>query len=155
MPQSGRRFMSFVLRPRGTSKSVAEDRISAVPRFRRTRRSTTPAKLCHILLMADRWVVAYDVDTDAAKSAEVTVQTVYNRIRARVRDYGFTEFAQLSVYAMEETDGTLVKLFQALQALSSLEERKYIKRLHVFKIDGSLNDALPIVDNRDSAAADE
>lgn len=102
--------------------------------------------------MADRWVIAYDIDTNAAAEASVTIQTVYNRIRACLAQRGFSEFAQLSVYVMPDKDGALVKVYQALQELSNLEERKYIRRLHVFKIDGALNDVLPIVDNRSSAS---
>ena len=103
--------------------------------------------------MADRWVIAYDVDTEAAKSATVTTMTVYNRIRKCLEQYGFNEFTQLSVYAMEDSDNALVRVYQALQALGKLDERKYVKRLHVFKIDGALNDVLPIVDCRPSADA--
>ena len=101
--------------------------------------------------MADRWVVAYDVDTVAAGTAAVTIMTVYNRIRAVLSQHGFTEFTQLSVYSMPDEDNALVRVYQALQALGQLTERKYVKRLHVFKIDGALNDVLPIVDKRDSA----
>lgn len=103
--------------------------------------------------MADRWVIAYDVDTDAAGQANVTIQTVYNRIRACLQQNGFTEFTQLSVYSMEDTDNALVRVYQSLQALGQLAERKYVKRLHVFKIDGALNDVLPLVDQRNSAPA--
>ena len=105
--------------------------------------------------MADRWVIAYDVDTTAAGTASVTTVTVYNRIRACLSRHGFNEFTQLSVYAMEDTDGALVRVYQALQDLGQIAERQYIKRLHVFKIDGALNDVLPLVDNRPSAAADQ
>ena len=103
--------------------------------------------------MADRWVIAYDVDTNAADRAPVTRMTVYNRIRACLSAHGFNEFTQLSVYAMEDSDNALVRVYQALQALGQLDERQYIKRLHVFKIDGALNDVLPLVDMRDSAPA--
>lgn len=103
--------------------------------------------------MADRWVVAYDVDTNAAQGGAVTLQTVYNRIRACLSQQGFSEFTQLSVYAMPDEDGALVRVYKALQALGNLAERQYIKRLHVFKIDGALNDVLPIVDSRPSEAA--
>ncbi|MGE3853081.1 MAG: hypothetical protein AB7K09_15160, partial [Planctomycetota bacterium] len=79
--------------------------------------------------------------------------TVYNRIRACLAASGFGEFTQLSVYAMPDEDNALVKVYQALQVLSNLSERQFIKRLHVFKIDGALNDVLPIVDSRPSAAS--
>ena len=49
--------------------------------------------------MTDRWVIAYDIDTNDAGNASVTVMTVYNRIKACLRDHGFNEFTQLSVYA--------------------------------------------------------
>jgi|GEM_PF-6124481 virulence-associated protein VapD len=104
--------------------------------------------------MADRWVIAYDIDTAAAQTAQVTMMTVYNRIRACLRDHGFDEFTQLSVYAMEDTDNALVRVYQALQALHALPERQYIKRLHVFKIDGALNDVLPLVTGQPSAPAE-
>jgi len=104
--------------------------------------------------MADRWVIAYDIDTVAAKGAAVTVMTIYNRIRTCLAEHGFSEFTQLSVYAMPDEDNALVRVYQALQALGKSNERQYIKRLHVFKIDGALNDVLPLVDDRDSAAAD-
>lgn len=108
--------------------------------------------------MADRWVIAYDVDTKATAAANqqggVTTMTVYNRIRACLSTHGFTEFAQLSIYAMEDSDNALVRVYQALQALGALQERTFIKRLHVFKIDGALNDVLPLVDaGRASASA--
>lgn len=105
--------------------------------------------------MTDRWVIAYDIDTVAANSGTVTLMTVYNRIRACLSEHGFAEFTQLSVYAMEDTDNALVRVYQALQALSLLAERQYIKRLHVFKIDGAMNDVLGIVDGRPSAGPDE
>jgi len=104
--------------------------------------------------MADRWVIAYDVDTKAAEESNVTLMTVYNRIRASLREHGFGEFTQLSVYAMADEDGALVRVYQAIQALSKLDERKYIKRLHVFKIDGALNDVLPLVTGEQSASAE-
>ena len=104
-------------------------------------------------MAADRWVIAYDLDTKAAKSANVTVATVYNRIRACLSSHGFNEFAQLSIYAMPDEDNALVQVFNALAALRQLDERQYIKRLHVFKIDGALNDVLPIVDSRGSVGA--
>lgn len=52
---------------------------------------------------------------------------------------------------MADTDNALVRVYQALQALGRLPENQFIKRLHVFKIDGALNDVLPIVANRPSA----
>lgn len=104
---------------------------------------------------ADRWVIAYDVDTKTAEQASVTMMTVYNRIRACLRQNGFTEFAQLSVYAMPDEDNALVRVYQAIQALKALNESQYIKRLHVFKIDGALNDVLPLVRNVPSARAED
>jgi virulence-associated protein VapD len=108
--------------------------------------------------MADRWVIAYDIDTVAADAAAlqpggVTRMTVYNRIKNCLSDHGFTEFTQLSVYAMPDEDNALVRVYQALQALGALNERQFIKRLHVFKIDGALNDVLPIVAGHESAPA--
>lgn len=107
--------------------------------------------------MADRWVIAYDVDTAAVEVARqnggVTVMTVYNRIRACLKKEGFEEFTQLSIYAMADSDNALVRVYKALQALGKLPERTFVKRLHVFKIDGAMNDVLPIVDSRDSAGA--
>src|SRR5437868_6764555 len=104
--------------------------------------------------MADRWVIAYDVDTAASdansRGGGVTTMTVYNRIRACLRRHGFGEFTQLSVYAMPDEDNALVRVYQAIQALRALPESVYIKRLHVFKIDGALNDVLPLVADRPS-----
>ena len=108
--------------------------------------------------MADRWVIAYDIDTVAADSAEraggVTRMTAYNRIRKCLAERGFTEFIQLSVHAMEDTDSALVRVHKALQELTKLNEAQFIKRLHVFKIDGALNDVLPLVSGKDSAPPD-
>ncbi len=101
--------------------------------------------------MADRWVIAYDVDNNAADNAKVTKMTVYNRIRACLSKHGFSEFTQLSVYAMPDEDNALVKVYQALQALQQIDESQYLKRLHVFKIDGALNDVLPLVTGNPSA----
>jgi virulence-associated protein VapD len=105
--------------------------------------------------MADRWVIAYDIDSNLANEAQqhggVTIMTVYNRIRACLASHGFTEFTQLSVYAMPDEDNALVRVYQALQALSQLDENQFIKRLHLFKIDGALNDVLPLVAGHASA----
>lgn len=104
--------------------------------------------------MADRWVIAYDIDNAAADAVvDVTKMTIYNRIRRCLSDCGFGEFTQLSVYAMPDEDNALVRVYQALQALSRLPERQYIKRLHIFKIDGALNDVLPLVSGKASAPA--
>ncbi|MBX7168592.1 MAG: hypothetical protein K1X74_19810 [Pirellulales bacterium] len=105
--------------------------------------------------MADRWVIAYDVDTKACDRASVTIPTIYNRIRACLSQHGFTEFTQLSVYAMPDEDDALVRVYRAIQALSQLAEKQYIKRLHVFKIDGALNDVLPLVLGLPSAPAEK
>ena len=102
--------------------------------------------------MADRWVIAYDIDTNTGGSGSVTLQTVYNRIKACLSQHGFSEFAQLSVYAMLDDENALVRLYQAITALSNLPERVHIKRLHVFKIDGALNDVLPLVNGNNSQA---
>ncbi|NNC03069.1 hypothetical protein HJC10_09445 [Corallococcus exiguus] len=106
-------------------------------------------------MAASRWVIAYDVDTASASKATVTLMTVYNRIRACLARNGFEEFTQLSVYAMPDDDNALVKVYQAIQALKTLPESAHIKRLHVFKIDGALNDVLPLVGGRASAGAEE
>ena len=104
--------------------------------------------------MADRWVIAYDIDNPAADAAVgVTKMTIYNRIRRCLSNNGFGEFTQLSVYSMPDEDNALVRVYQALQALSKLPENQYIKRLHVFKIDGALNDVLPLVSGQPSAPA--
>ena len=104
--------------------------------------------------MADQWVIAYDIDNPAADAAgDVTKMTIYNRVRRCRADHGFSNFTQLSVYSMDDGDNALVRVYQALHALSLLNERQYIKRLHVFKIDGALNDVLPIVADRPSAPA--
>lgn len=104
--------------------------------------------------MAGRWVIAYDLDTSAIQQANaqggVTLMTVYNRIRGCLANHGFTTFTQLSLYAMDDTDGALTQVYNALTALRGLQERQFIKRLHVFKIDGGLNDVLPVVDGRSS-----
>jgi virulence-associated protein VapD len=104
--------------------------------------------------MADRWVIAYDVDVAGVQqNADVTPMTVYNRIRACLANNGFNEFTQLSVYAMPDEDNALVRVYRALQELSQLDVCQFIKRLHVFKIDGALNDVLPLVNGQPSAPA--
>lgn len=103
--------------------------------------------------MADRWVIAYDIDTVAARGAQgagVTLQTVYNRIKGVLRNEGFSEQTQLSIYAMPDEDGALVRVYRAIEKLKALNESQYIKRLHVFKIDGAMNDLLPLVNGRNS-----
>ena len=106
--------------------------------------------------MADRWVIAYDVDTVEGEDADVTIPTIYNRIKACLSEHGFGEFMQRSVYSMPDEDNALVRVYQALRALSELDENQYIKRLHVFKIDGALNDVLPLVRSGvESAPADK
>lgn len=106
----------------------------------------------------DRWVIAYDLDISSIEAANaaggVSTATVYNRIKACLRDHGIADHTQHSIYAMEDGENALARLFQALQALGKLDERKFIKRLHVFKIDGAINDVLPIVAGKSSATPD-
>ena len=101
----------------------------------------------------DQWVIAYDVDNVKAEAASVATTTIYNRIRGCLAEHGFSNFTQLSIYTMPVGENTLIDVFRALSALSLLPERQYIKRLHIFKIDGALNDALPVVDERPSEPA--
>ena len=101
--------------------------------------------------MADLWAIAYDIDNVAAESSPgVARQTVYARIRRTLADHGFGDFKQLSIYAMPNEDDALVRVYRALAALALLPERRFIRRLHVFKIDGAFNDVLPIVADRPS-----
>lgn len=103
--------------------------------------------------MADQWVVAYDIYTVAADAGPTSTTTVYNRIRGCLAAHGFSNFTQLSVYTMPEGRDALTDVVRALSALRLLSERQYIKRLHVFRIDGALNDVLPVVDDRPSEPA--
>lgn len=99
-------------------------------------------------MATNRWVIAYDIHSKLAKEGHinggVAYRTVYNKVIRCLNDNGFS-FIQESVYAMPDEDGALIKVYDALRSLEKLEEKKYIKRLHVFKIDGALNDALPTV----------
>ena len=101
--------------------------------------------------MADLWAIAYDIDNVAAEATlGVTRQTVYARVRRTLADHGFDDFKQLSIYSMPNEENALVRVYRALGALALLPERRFIRRLHVFKIDGAFNDVLPIVDERAS-----
>lgn len=107
------------------------------------------------------WAIAYDLNTTAiraaraANPAEPTVATVYNRIRREIMDAGFQRFTQLSIYSMEEEENSLRKVIAAVRRLRALPENQYIRRLHVFRIDGALHDVLPEVaaDDRESEGA--
>lgn len=50
-------------------------------------------------------------------------------------------------------EGRIRGVHPVYKALQALGERTFVKRLHVFKIDGAMNDVLPLVDSPDSAGA--
>lgn len=102
------------------------------------------------------WAIAYDLDTkrmrdDGLNDSDRT--TFYKSIRERLAANHFETFQQLSIYT-SEGENSLTHAFAACQALRQLDgSDKYIKRLHLFRID-DLNDLLPVVADRPSAGRD-
>ena len=81
------------------------------------------------------YAIAYDVDSKAFEDAgkDFTVQTLYNRIHAAVKEFGFTPL-QHSVVSTSSDD--IADVFRALMALRAVEcFAEFVSDLHVFRMD--------------------
>lgn len=100
--------------------------------------------------MASRWVISYDIDTTADQGTPATLMSGIAGVRACLSRHGFAPLHALEAYATPDDEGGRDRVHEALHALAALPERKVLRRMHVFKMEGALNDVLPIVDQRPS-----
>lgn len=93
------------------------------------------------------WAIAYDLDVKGMKAAGYTkskVTTFYNSIRKCLQDNHFEKMKQWSIYSSAEGN-SLTDAFQVCVAMKlTTDADKYVKRLHLFRIE-DLNDLLPLV----------
>lgn len=93
------------------------------------------------------WAIAYDLDVKGMRNAgysKSNVTTFYNGVRKCLSDNQFEKFAQLSIYTSNEPN-TLANAFGVCNALGAMGDAdKYIKRLHLFRVE-DMNDLLPLV----------
>lgn len=103
-----------------------------------------------------RWAIAYDLDVGGMKAGGYTrseVTLFYNRVRDALKQNGFEKFSQYSLYT-SHGENTLTNAFQACNALSRFSDRKFIKRLQLFRVE-DLNDLLPLVNSgKESSSVD-
>jgi virulence-associated protein VapD len=93
------------------------------------------------------WAIAYDLDVRGMKAAGYTkgkVTSFYSSIRQCLQSNQFEKQTQWSIYSSAK-DNSLTNAFQACVAMQRVVDAdKYIKRLHLFRIE-DLNDLLPLV----------
>ncbi len=93
------------------------------------------------------WAIAYDLDVRGMNNAgynKSQVTQFYNAVRDALANNHFEQFKQLSIYTSGATN-SLTHAFQACIALQQVTDAdKYIKRLHLFRIE-DFNDLLPLV----------
>ncbi len=100
--------------------------------------------------MASRWVISYDIDTTADQGNPATLMSGVAGIRACLARHGFAPLPALEAYATLDDAGGRDRVHEALHELASMPERRVLRRMHVFRMEGALNDVLPIVDQRPS-----
>jgi virulence-associated protein VapD len=95
------------------------------------------------------WAIAYDLDVSGMKSAGYTKSKVtmfYNNIRSCLQTNHFEKLKQWSVYTSEKPN-SLADAFAVCVSMKAVQDSdKFVKRLHLFRIE-DFNDLLPLVAN--------
>lgn len=98
-----------------------------------------------------QWVIAYDLNVRAMKSAGYSKSKVtqyYDSVKNCLHQHGFgrfRRFRQLSIYGSEEEiENPLFKAIQIIDCLKAMPDAKYINRLHLFKVE-DFNDLRPLL----------
>lgn len=93
------------------------------------------------------WAIAYDLDVKSMKAEGYTksgVTQFYNDVRKCLTDNNFAKMKQLSIYT-SATGNSISDAFAAVNALKRVSDaNKFIKRLHLFRVE-DFNDLLPLV----------
>lgn len=93
------------------------------------------------------WAIAYDLDVKGMKAAGYTRSNVtqfYNSVRKTLQDNHFERLKQWSIYTSSQ-DNSLTDAFAVALALKSVADAdKFVKRLHLFRIE-DFNDLLPLI----------
>lgn len=100
--------------------------------------------------MASRWVITYDLDTSIDQGNPAALGAASNAVRGCLAAQGFSEMPRIGAWSTPDDGGGLDRVHEALRALGGLPERRAIRRMHAFRIDGAVSDVLPIVDQRPS-----
>ena len=103
------------------------------------------------------WAIAYDLDVRGMKDDGYTKSDVtqfYNSVRSCLADHRFERLKQWSIYT-SSGDNSIADAFQVCVALQQVHDTdRYIKRLHLFRIE-DFNDLLPLVHAGRESAGDE
>jgi virulence-associated protein VapD len=93
------------------------------------------------------WAIAYDLDVKGMKAAGYTRSNVtqfYSSVRKTLQDNHFEKQKQWSIYTSSQ-DNSLTDAFAVALALKSVTDAdKFVKRLHLFRIE-DFNDLLPLI----------
>jgi virulence-associated protein VapD len=91
--------------------------------------------------------IAYDLDVKGMKAAGYTKSNVtqfYSSVRKTLQDNHFEMLKQWSIYTSSQ-ENSLTDAFEVALALKSVVDAdKYVKRLHLFRIE-DFNDLLPLI----------
>ena len=93
------------------------------------------------------WAIAYDLDVKGMKAAGYTKSNVtkfYNSVRKTLQDNHFEKLKQWSIYTSSQ-ENSLTDAFEVALALKTVVDAdKFVKRLHLFRIE-DFNDLLPLI----------
>lgn len=102
----------------------------------------------------DFWAIAYDLDVTGMQNAGYSRSNVtqfYNSVRDCLTKNNFEKMKQLSIYTSNKPN-SISDAFAACMALQKVKDAdKFIKRLHLFRIE-DFNDLLPLVSNGKASA---
>jgi virulence-associated protein VapD len=93
------------------------------------------------------WAIAYDLDVKGMKAAGYTKSNVtqfYNSVRRALQDNHFEKLKQWSIYTSNQ-ENSLTDAFGVALALKTVTDAdKFVKRLHLFRIE-DFNDLMPLI----------
>jgi virulence-associated protein VapD len=93
------------------------------------------------------WAIAYDLDVKGMKAAGYTKSNVtqfYNSVRKTLQDNRFEKLKQWSIYTSSQENSLTDAFGVALALKSVVDADKFVKRLHLFRIE-DFNDLLPLI----------
>jgi virulence-associated protein VapD len=93
------------------------------------------------------WAIAYDLDVKGMKAAGYTKSNVtqfYKDVRKTLQDNHFEKLKQWSIYTSNQ-ENSLTDAFGVALALKTVKDAdKFVKRLHLFRIE-DFNDLMPLI----------
>jgi|688.fasta_scaffold272923_1 virulence-associated protein VapD len=93
------------------------------------------------------WAIAYDLDVKGMKAAGYTKSNVtqfYISVRKTLQDNHFEKLKQWSIYTSSQENSLTDAFGVALALKSVVDADKFVKRLHLFRIE-DFNDLLPLI----------